>query len=415
MLYYRRQDRNPSGNSRVCSCHFRAGLKANGPEIFKRNSDKLFPNTETRTPKISNKKKKSKLDDQDNLVVVFEFVEKFNESVDDSSLQNGAANEPSAQEVLATNAKKLILKSEMEKLREELSTLRHREHYQREKYSVLTLKDDVICMETGLPNKQIFSVVVSYVKRFINGVNYFYGWKVDMVLLEDQIFITLMKARQKYTNLHLAQLFNCSTATISNIILTFTHVLHKLLWEDCLITVPSREKNRTSMPESFSVFSNCKMVIDCTDLEIAAPGLMSEQRMTYSTYRGMNSFKTLIGVAPNAVITHVSKLFPGSTSDKAIVENSGVLHHFKPGDLILADKEFLISDVAPVGVSVNIPPFLYNGKFNESEMKLTKTIARCRIHVERANARLKDFKILNFIPRYLHAIRTKFFNCVLDW
>lgn len=89
----RRQDRNPSRNSRVCSCHFRAGLKANGPEIFKRNSEKLFPNTETRTPKISNKKKKSKLDDQDDLVVVSEFVEKFNESVDESSLQNGAAND----------------------------------------------------------------------------------------------------------------------------------------------------------------------------------------------------------------------------------------------------------------------------------------------------------------------------------
>eukprot|EP00795_Rhopilema_esculentum_P002505 gene2505-700_t len=63
------------------------------------------------------------------------------------------------------------------------------------------------------------------------------------------------------------------------------------------------------------------MIIDCTDIEVAAPGLMSEHKLIYSTYRGMNSFKTLIGVAPKAVITYVSKLFPGSTSDKAIVEN----------------------------------------------------------------------------------------------
>eukprot|EP00795_Rhopilema_esculentum_P017087 gene17087-8604_t len=143
------------------------------------------------------------------------------------------------------------------------------------------------------------------------------------------------------------------------------------------------------------------MIIDCTDIEVAAPGLMSEQKLIYSTYRGMNSFKTLIGVAPNAVITYVSKLFPGSTSDKAIVEKSGVLHHFEAGDLILADKGYLITDILPPGVSVNIPQFLYNGKFNSSEIKLTKTIARCRIHVERANARLKDFKILSFIPPYL--------------
>ena len=71
------------------------------------------------------------------------------------------------------------------------------------------------------------------------------------------------------------------------------------------------------------------------------------------------------------------------------------------GDLILADKGFLIQDIVPKGVSVNIPPFLKNGKFTPSEIKATKNIAKCRIHVEWANARLKDFKILSFVPPYL--------------
>ena len=62
------------------------------------------------------------------------------------------------------------------------------------------------------------------------------------------------------------------------------------------------------MPGSFSLFGNCRMVIDCTDIKVAVPGLMSDQKVTYSSYRGMNSFKVLIGVAPNAVITYVSKL-----------------------------------------------------------------------------------------------------------
>ena len=60
--------------------------------------------------------------------------------------------------------------------------------------------------------------------------------------------------------------------------------------------------------------------------------------------------------------------------------------------MVLADKGFVIQDLVPNGVSVNIPPFLNNGSFTESE-------AKCRIiHVERANARLKDFKILSFFP-----------------
>ena len=90
-------------------------------------------------------------------------------------------------------------------------------------------------------------------------------------------------------------------------------------------------------------------------------------------------------------LTFVSKLYPRSVSDKAIVKGSGLANVFEHGDLILADKGFLIHDIMPNGVSVNIPPFLNNGKFSESEIKLTKSIAKCRIHVERANGRLKDF------------------------
>ena len=48
---------------------------------------------------------------------------------------------------------------------------------------------------------------------------------------------------------------------------------------------------------------HCKMILDCTDIEIAAPSLMSEQTVTYSTYRGITSFKALIGIAPKAVKT----------------------------------------------------------------------------------------------------------------
>ena len=61
----------------------------------------------------------------------------------------------------------------------------------------------------------------------------------------------------------------------------------------------------------------------------------------------------------------------------------------------------MIQDIVPQGVSVNIPPFLDNAKFTEREIKITKGIAKCRIHVERANARLKDFKILSWIPARL--------------
>jgi len=120
----------------------------------------------------------------------------------------------------------------------------------------------------------------------------------------------------------------------------------------------------------------------------------------------MNSFKVIVGVAANAVITYVRELYPGSISDKEIVKQSCLMNHMASGDLILADKGFLIQDIVPKGVSVNIPPVLQNGKFTASEIRATKNVAKCRIHVERANARLKDFKIRNSQPLWLDFLWT---------
>ena len=56
----------------------------------------------------------------------------------------------------------------------------------------------------------------------------------------------------------------------------------------------------------------------------------------------MHYFKVIVGVAPNGVITYISKLYPGSVSDTAIVQQSGLLNHLTAEDLVPADK--LISD-----------------------------------------------------------------------
>lgn len=105
-----------------------------------------------------------------------------------------------------------------------------------------------------------------------------------------------------------------------------------------------------------------------------------------------------MAVSPNGVICFASKLFPGSISDKVLFKESGLESILQIGDLILADKGFTIHDMLPMGVSLNIPPFLFNPKFTEHECKYTTKLARKRIHVERAFQRIKNFEILNLIP-----------------
>lgn len=391
IFFCRRDDKFPGKHSRVCSCHFRDGLKENGPEIFQRNEKTMFPPDDYSAKKTAKRKRTSDVGNSQESVE--EIVKKFR---DQERQQENDKNKENKKPVA-----EIVLEAELDNKSRELDKYKEIEAYQRSHYSASTLSDEVLRMETGLPTKEIFNIVVLYALRFKSSIRYFYGWVVNSITFEDQIFITLMKARQNYTNLHLAQLFSCSVATIANIVTTFTHVLHYILFHDLMTTIPSRFKNNNCAPSSFSQFTSCKVVIDCTDIEIAIPRQMNQQNATYSSYRGMNSFKVLIGVAPNAVITYVSKLYPGSISDKAIVEKSGFLNQLETGDLVLADKGFLIQDIVPYGVSVNIPPFLNNGKFSESEARATKSIAKCRIHVERANARIKEYKILNFIPSYL--------------
>jgi len=293
----RREDREPSKHWRVCSCHFLDGKKNNGPEIYSRNQDKLFPRQGDLPPK---KKRKSTAPKEQPLHEIIENVKRNEQPL----VEECEVNQKTTEEI--------ILEAELELANRKLEDFEAKTEYKTKRYSVAELSDDVVRMETGLPTKEVFNIVVKHALRFKHDINYFSGWKVEAINFEDQIFITLMKLRQNYTNLHLAQLFHCSVSTISNIVTTFIHVLHSILFDDLMSTIPSRDKNKLSAPSSFSQFGSCRIVIDCTDIEVAAPGLMSQQNATYSTYRGMNSFKVIIGVSQNAVITYVSKLYPGS-------------------------------------------------------------------------------------------------------
>lgn len=130
--------------------------------------------------------------------------------------------------------------------------------------------------------------------------------------------MALMKLRQNYTNLHLAQLFCCSSTTVANVVKTFIHLLHKVLFIKMMATVPSLQKNRDSMPASFiPSANNCRIIIDCTDFKVVAPKEMDKAKLMYSAYRGMHSCKALIGVAPNDALP-------------TVVRCSWVLHQIRP-------------------------------------------------------------------------------------
>ncbi|CAC5419425.1 unnamed protein product [Mytilus coruscus] len=64
----------------------------------------------------------------------------------------------------------------------------------------------------------------------------------------------------------------------------------------------------------------------------------------------------LIGVAPNGMVTFVSRLWGGNVSNRHNSQHDGFLPKLSPGDVVMADKGFTIEDLLPADIGLNVPP-----------------------------------------------------------
>ena len=150
----RRDDREPNKYSRVCSCHFRDRDKRNMPTISNRNKDKLFdllPGAEPKPPP----KKKVKTKSDAKLPTVRSVLAEIKEN-------SGPSDSTKEQDKSTDSRNTSLVESELD--------MTSREHY-----SVANLSTEVIRMETGLPTKEVFYIIVNYVARFKGDINYYSG------------------------------------------------------------------------------------------------------------------------------------------------------------------------------------------------------------------------------------------------
>ena len=92
----------------------------------------------------------------------------------------------------------------------------------------------------------------------------------------------------------------------------------------------------------------------------------------------------------------MSEAFPGSISDNAITIQSGLLDLCEPGDSLLADEGFTVSnaELQPRGLTLIVPLFRPGDcQFLPSEVIETRAIAALRITVEKAILRMKYYKL----------------------
>lgn len=196
----------------------------------------------------------------------------------------------------------------------------------------------------------MFKAIDAMMRRF--PIKYIDGWTPSFISQSDQLLMSLMKLTMNTPLLDLAERFNTSATSVNNIVTSQICAMHEVLFEGLVErNIPSLQKCKGSMPTSFGDFSSCRIVLDATEITQDVPGNdMRLQASTYSGYKNSHTVKSVTGVAPNGALVFASKLYPGSTSDVALVEHCGILHQMSPGDMILADKGFTIQKLLPQGV-----------------------------------------------------------------
>ena len=112
-----------------------------------------------------------------------------------------------------------------------------------------------------------------------------------------------------------------------------------------LIKWPSRDQIKKALPTCFQTkYSKVQCIIDCSKVFIETPLSLEVQAACWSDYKHHCTFKFLIGITPNGLISFISECYGGRASDKIIVTDSKFLSMVEPFDQIMADRGFKIQD-----------------------------------------------------------------------
>lgn len=233
----------------------------------------------------------------------------------------------------------------------------------------------------------------------------------------NQLLLTLTKLR---LNLHFKDLafrFKISPTTVTTYFQNIIEILYSRF--KCLIIWPEGEDAKANIPSCFKEAFQEKttIIIDCFEVFIERPDNYLTQQQCWSNYKHHNTIKFLIGITPQGTISYISKGWGGRTSDKQMVELGDFLNFIKPGDVVLADRGFLIGDTLGIFNAKLVIPAFTKGKkqLHPLEIENTRHIAHVRIHVERIIGVMKNkFRIFKGpLPISMLKVGTENI-CILD-
>jgi len=313
---------------------------------------------------------------------------------------------------------------ENQRLKDEVSMLKAKLEKHRWNADKISGSDATTKFYTGLPSFSVFMWLYQLLAPKTSRMTYWTGESSTSTVNKsrcsnaqylrpiDQLLAVLMRNKLGLFVQDVADRFGISPSTFSKYYTTCICLLHQELKK--LNPFPSRDIIDRTMPSQFKLkYPSTRIIIDCTEIFIQRSSSLTNQSLTYSSYKNHNTIKFLIGITPAGAILFVSEAWGGRVSDRQLTQESGLLELLEEGDSVMADKEFTISDLLKTkGCTLNIPPFRGNSnQFTTEEVHQTQEIASLRIHVERKIGRVKNFHIFDgILPLSLAPLATKLFQ-----
>lgn len=232
---------------------------------------------------------------------------------------------------------------------------------------------------TGLTNYKTFEIVAKCITPFMK----IHG--KSSLEPQEQILLTLVKLRLNLDFKDISYRFGISPSTASTYFKNVIRIMYLKL--KTLIIWPERSVLLKNMPQCFkeSFQDKTTVIIDCFEIRCETPSDLLLAAQAWSNYKHSETIKYLIGITPQGSISFISEGWGGRVSDKCLTQNSKFLNNLCPGDVVLADRGFLIKEFVDLfHATVKIPAFT-RGKHQLDPVDLEKTraIAHVRIHVER--------------------------------
>ena len=256
---------------------------------------------------------------------------------------------------------------------------------------------------TGLPSYEVLMVVFDHVAPHVPR-------RLGCTTLNrfQEFVMVLMKLRLNVPFQDLAYRFVLSLSSVSRIFMSWIIAMDLRL--SCFIHWPDREQLWKTMLMCFQYTFGRKVtvIIDYFEVFINKPTNLLARAQTFSSYKHHNTIKVLIGITAQGTVSFVSEAWGGRTSDKFLTENCGILDKLLPGDTVMADRGFTISESVGLRHGKLVIPAFTKGKnqLDPVDVEQSRGIASVRIHVDRVIGLLRcKYTILE------GTLSTKFLSC----